>query len=186
MTLIHLSYSIFFSFTWTLVSVDFITCTGSHIHKHSQRYRTFLSARILMLSFITWKGNILMCLLFPFFFFLLCIWLCWRVWSVATYVESWNTTLFSVEILCGHSSNQPTWERSALKPLLLSAPSSHGQVFKPVSSSSALGFPMQGGWHTVLGRVSSHASHSCLQMKIFPSLKKVRKNLTFLFFAFYF
>ena len=38
----------------------------------------------------------------------------------------------------------------------------------------------------MLGRVSLHASHSCLQMKIFPSLKKVRKNLTFLFFAFLF
>ena len=31
-----------------------------------------------------------------------------------------------------------------------------------------------------------HAPHSCLPMKIFPSLKKVRKNLTFLFFAFLF
>lgn len=113
-------------------------CRFYHMHRFTypqaqSRYRTFLSPQgSLMLSFITWKGKHSDVFIVPFFFFY-CAFGCAGDSDQLPLMLSHETLpCSSVEILCGHSSNQPTWERSALKPLLLSAPSSHGQVFKPV------------------------------------------------------
>lgn len=166
-------------------------CRFYHMHRFTypqaqSRYRTFLSPQgSLMLSFITWKGKHSDVFIVPFFF-LLCIWLCWRLWSVATYVESWNTTLF----FCWDSlwsffksANMGTF--SPQTPLAVSTLFSWAS-FQASFQVPQLGFPMQGGWH-----LCSEGSHAMLpnpasKWKYFPALRRWEKILLFYFLHFYF
>lgn len=123
-------------------------------------------------------------------FLLLYIWLCWRVWSVATYCWVMKCYLvpLTTEILCGQSSNQPNMGTiSPQAPLALSTLASWAS-FQTSFQVPQPGWPFPSRRATpVLGRVSLHAPHSCPQMKIFPSLKEVRKkSYFFIFYIFIF
>ena len=188
MTLIHLSYSYFSVLLKTLyVYLSILSHAQVHISTSTVKIQNIsITARIPHVVLYNLERETfwrVYCSLFFFFTVHLVVLetliSCHLCWVMKHYLVPLLRFFVVILQISQHGNVQPSNPSCSQHPLLM------GKFSSQFSSSSAR-LSLAGRVTPVLGRVSLHASHSCLQMKIFPSLKKVRKNLTFLFFAFLF